>query len=173
MRKFSEHNKDQCISKIKCIKCNKRFKEESELKNHLCGEHKTNSVSKSPPYKKKRNNEKENKKEELTEVTTNIDEMEVDIAEADIEMEIDVTEDNTEEINILVERSKQMDAKILAKAEKNEQEDLEYQNKKKLKEEEKKAADIALKLKMNAKKQKMKDGRKKSNKKQKMFTVPK
>ena len=94
------------------------MKEESELKNHLCGEHKTNSVSKSPPYKKKRNNEKENKKEELIEVNTNIEEMEVDIAEADIEMEIDVTEHNSEEIYILAERSKQMDAKTLAKAEK-------------------------------------------------------
>ena len=164
LQKFSEH-KDQCISKMKCIKCNKRFKDEDYLKNHVCGNLKANSVSKSPPHKKKRNEAKEDEKGEVMEVNTSIEEMEIDGSEEDDNV-------NLEEAEVLALRSKQMDDKVLAKEKKNKEEELDYQNQKKMEEEKKKAAEMDLKTKINSKKQKMKDERKKKNKKQKVFKVP-
>ena len=164
LRSMSQH-KDQCISNIKCIRCNKRFKEADQLKKHKCEKQRLNSASKSPPQKKKRINEKENIKEDLTDINNSMDEMDIDIT----------NEDDNETIgerDILATRSKLMDDKIIAKEEKNEQEEINYQNKKKTQEEKKKMEEIAIKAKQSAQKQKMKDERKKKNRKQRIFKIP-
>ena len=139
LQRISQH-KDECISNLKCTRCNKRFADQDQVKLHLCAKHKLNSVSRSPPLKKKR----------AIDLNKSVEDMEIDISE-------DSSNNSKEEIDIIAERSKLMDDKIKAKEKKNEEEKLKYLNRKII--EEKKKADEKAKTKadLNAKKQKIKN----------------
>ena len=176
LRKISLH-KDNCISSIKCLKCNKRFQNKDHLKFHVCDKHKSTSISKSPPSKKKRADD--NNGGESVNFNKSVEEMDIDDFEKDKDnhkMEVDVPEENkhslSNEKDILAARSKYMDDKIIAKEKKNMEEEMKYQARKAL-EDKKKADEIAMnKVKMMAKKQKLKNVRKKKNKKQIIHSIP-
>ena len=58
VQKILQH-RDQCILRITCPQCDKKFKEQITLKRHMRNEHSVISGSTSPPFKKKRTDIKE------------------------------------------------------------------------------------------------------------------
>ena len=102
VQKILKH-RDLCIQKEKCGDCDFRFKSQGHLKRHMRDKHSLLSISTSPPLKKKK-----------------VDEDKViDLSESLEDMEID--EDEKEQ-KILLERSRKMDEKVLAKQKKHEEE---------------------------------------------------
>ena len=137
MQKIREH-RNMCSFSVTCLQCDKRLKDQTALKRHMRNEHSVMTCSTSPPLKKKK-------------VNFNLDE-----SVEDMEIDKDVNEDE-----ILLQRSKMMDEKVIAKQMKNDEEVQEFLNKKaekKIQEEESVKEKVRIKSKL--KKQKVKNNKK-------------
>ena len=114
VQKILKH-RDSCSLRVSCFQCDLKFKDQTKMKKHMRDVHGQSTNSLSPP----------NKKKKADEVLSNKDI--IDLSESIEEMEVDNYE---KEENVLRERSKLMDEKVIKKQKKNDEEIENYLKKK-------------------------------------------
>ena len=155
-------HKELCSRRIQCVQCDIKCKDQLEIKRHMRDVHSILTSSTSPPLKKKKiDKEKVSAKSDIS--TNDF----VDLSESLEEMEIDEEKERCEEIeidkdmevDILAERSRIMDEKVIAKQKKYEEEMEKFLNEKEEKEQKEKELKPKKSIKQKKKKRKLeKDG---------------
>lgn len=121
VQKILKH-RDYCNHRIQCLQCDLKFKDQSKMKKHMRDVHGLMTSSNSPPLKKKR---VENNM--ITNNTSAENNDIIDLSQSFEEMEIDISD---KEEQVLKERSKMMDEKVMAKQRKIDEDVENFLNKK-------------------------------------------